>query len=1542
MAVLTINQYIDAINAFVDNVVNSQNSYYLFYGKTDSWVNPAGVADDTTVPTADASVYSYEQSIYNDLIFGKLITEYDIIKMAPRYDWVSGTIYDSYDQNDGKLYDKKFFVVTDSYEVYKCIFNNNVNGVGKPSTVKPSVLSTQGFFTTGDGYVWKYMFTIAPNARAKFLSTNYIPVTPDETVANNAIPGSIDHISIITSGNNYHAHHEGTLQNFTNTTVVQISNNASTVTGAYTGSAIYLSSGGGSGQLRQIYNYRAAEKLVTVTEPFETFVQLQITNPKSYGNEINPGAITKGLLASQRFEIIEFLYQTGYFNSLDTIIQSDTEATAQILTANANQMRVSKTDELANDFFQFLPYYDTASDHTQKSGTVNITGNTVSLCTVTFGGSGYTANSAVVTRPNPLDGTVYNISPTIYGVDSVSDTIYLTDEKSDPVNAKTVFSLNDKLYYQVPTNNTAITGLTPNSYYYVSYTSGNETRSVTANATGIDALGNYIKITSADSYFRKNDYVYYTVPLGGVKITGLEANSYYYVSCTSSTYICLSLAPNSSNLDIATGGSGIHSIRNTGNRIAISATPGGANSTITSSDSNEIHVIRGGGGGRNAVINAESSAVGVKTKGRINALHVENWGGGYSLPPVLEIANPPSLPFNAYADIDDAVNFIKLGTNSVYFSTNDVITYTVAGGNSHIIPSEKTMFNGNSSVTTGDVYIYSDESNKFKAGDGVIFIANSLSIPSPLVNGYIYTIKTANTLAFSLSNSTSATITLTKALGTSTTAANASIQNVNTTYYAVQANSSGFKLSKTPLVTLVNGTTTGGTPIALTKPASSESGHFITGQRATGTASIDTVYVNSHSGTSFNTTNFPIGSYVCIGDNPSKNIRRVIAVNTSVITVHYPFYNDAVANVIFTVNSAATPTSIRRNIANGTIENVNLKSITLQIANLQLPSINYIQGEKVEMVSVDNRTQGANGIVAIANTTVILLSDVKGEFAAGEDRFLRGTSSLQKSQIVAAASLPTISLKNPEGTFVSGQKITVKTQPELVYIADATIVTSVRIPNEMTNYEIAPYVEIIGDGTGARARALVNSVAGSANNIDRIEMISYGNNYTYANIKILVNPSLPTYGNGATANPIISPVSGHGSDPYRELGARYAGVSVNIDSGINEQYKFPIHSSFRKVGIIQNPLFEEVTIHLDSFDKIDLTIENKEGSGFSTGEYCYQNSSKAAGVVVSANTTLVRLKNVVGTFDINSGTNGILGLSSETTASVVQANTVYFEKYSNVEIVSETKSNANASVAEIFTQERDRIKLSNVSGKFDANDTLYEASSGATANVTAIYTASGSIDITTNFGRKFNQTARISLTELSSPFTVGELITQDITEASGILYDNTSELDIKVTVTAGTFFSVGNRVVQQASINDPIIASGTVTFVWNNPINTNIFYLQLSNVIGNFAVGATINNKLGVTNATITSIQPVILLRNVKGKKSEDGVSTKFDYGKNNKLVGSISKAYGVNRNDDTFYKTIIYPDLVRNSGKVVYIENVSPIERSADSVEKINLIIKF
>ena len=48
------------------------------------------------------------------------------------------------------------------------------------------------------------------------------------------------------------------------------------------------------------------------------------------------------------------------------------------------------------------------------------------------------------------------------GFSNTNDTIYIT-------NANTRFKVDDRLYYEVPTNNTAIAPLTGNSYYYISF-----------------------------------------------------------------------------------------------------------------------------------------------------------------------------------------------------------------------------------------------------------------------------------------------------------------------------------------------------------------------------------------------------------------------------------------------------------------------------------------------------------------------------------------------------------------------------------------------------------------------------------------------------------------------------------------------------------------------------------------------------------------------------------------------------------------------------------------------------------------------------------------------------------------------------------------------------------------------------------------------------------------------------------------------------------------------------------------------------------------
>ena len=133
MAQLTINHYKDIIDSFFSNLTNSAKSYYMFIGKPDPWPN------DAIPPVANSSVYSYEQTIYADMVYGKLIDINSVSYMIPRYNWVANTQYACYDQNDASLLDEQFYVVTDTNQVYKCIFNN----YGGASTVKPSLNTTQ-------------------------------------------------------------------------------------------------------------------------------------------------------------------------------------------------------------------------------------------------------------------------------------------------------------------------------------------------------------------------------------------------------------------------------------------------------------------------------------------------------------------------------------------------------------------------------------------------------------------------------------------------------------------------------------------------------------------------------------------------------------------------------------------------------------------------------------------------------------------------------------------------------------------------------------------------------------------------------------------------------------------------------------------------------------------------------------------------------------------------------------------------------------------------------------------------------------------------------------------------------------------------------------------------------------------------------------------------------------------------------------------------------------------------------------------------------
>lgn len=178
---------------FLESLSEAANTALYFYvgGVT-------AFSDDSDPPTPTNSTANIEFTPWRDSIAAKRVQASDAIHVIDRYNWTTGTVYDKYDDQDTNLLDDDFYVMTDEYNVYKCLFNNN----GGASTVKPTGTSTARF-TTADSYVWKYMYTLTTSDALKFLTNEYIPVRTDSTVAAAAVDGAIEAILVTAGGTGY-------------------------------------------------------------------------------------------------------------------------------------------------------------------------------------------------------------------------------------------------------------------------------------------------------------------------------------------------------------------------------------------------------------------------------------------------------------------------------------------------------------------------------------------------------------------------------------------------------------------------------------------------------------------------------------------------------------------------------------------------------------------------------------------------------------------------------------------------------------------------------------------------------------------------------------------------------------------------------------------------------------------------------------------------------------------------------------------------------------------------------------------------------------------------------------------------------------------------------------------------------------------------------------------------------------------------------------------------------------------------------------------
>lgn len=185
------------INAqnFINSFDSTEDLYYSFVGLTNS--TDYNVNWDVDPPSPIDSFDNYND-IWDTIVALKRVNSEDVRQVIRKIDWESGITYDMYrhdisrvnlskPSNKTSLYESNFYIMNSDYRVYICIHNGTdpENPNGRPSIDEPTFtdLEPRSAGSSGDGYIWKYLFTIKPNDLIKFDSLNYIPVPKNWTTS---------------------------------------------------------------------------------------------------------------------------------------------------------------------------------------------------------------------------------------------------------------------------------------------------------------------------------------------------------------------------------------------------------------------------------------------------------------------------------------------------------------------------------------------------------------------------------------------------------------------------------------------------------------------------------------------------------------------------------------------------------------------------------------------------------------------------------------------------------------------------------------------------------------------------------------------------------------------------------------------------------------------------------------------------------------------------------------------------------------------------------------------------------------------------------------------------------------------------------------------------------------------------------------------------------------------------------------------------------------------------------------------------------------
>lgn len=194
-AIVTDQFRINNTNNFITSLKDASNSYYIFlglpnpdenlFGRDLDWETPDG---GTFVPNPIDNI-SYNSHYKDTILFGRRVTDSNLRRVVRKVEWQQGTKYDMYRHDystlnlssvtkRSRLYDSNYYVITPEFKVYICIDNgasgDNPNANASLDQPNFTDLEPSKAGESGDGYIWKYLYTINPSDIVKFDSTEYI------------------------------------------------------------------------------------------------------------------------------------------------------------------------------------------------------------------------------------------------------------------------------------------------------------------------------------------------------------------------------------------------------------------------------------------------------------------------------------------------------------------------------------------------------------------------------------------------------------------------------------------------------------------------------------------------------------------------------------------------------------------------------------------------------------------------------------------------------------------------------------------------------------------------------------------------------------------------------------------------------------------------------------------------------------------------------------------------------------------------------------------------------------------------------------------------------------------------------------------------------------------------------------------------------------------------------------------------------------------------------------------------------------------------